>query len=111
MEELRFFKRDRQVRLEKLLRFPKISARYDPWRRGERPRLYFLPPSSPKNDCNMNHMTRFFHEIRTIQKIVVVSPFWRSYEFLSVMGRCVLKSYYDFPDFQLVTTLGGGVKE
>ena len=108
LEELRFFERNRQMRLEKLLRFPRFSARYDPWRRGKRISLCLGTLSSQKNDF---HITRVFIKYEKFKKNIVVSPFWKSYDFLSVIGRCVLKSYYDFPDFQLVTTLGGGVKE
>ena len=108
LEELRFFERNGQMRLEKLLRFPRFSARYDPWRRGKRIETCFWPPSSEKNDF---HMTCVLMKNEKIQKIIIVSPLWRSKDFLSEIGRCVLKSYYDFPDFQLVATLGGGVKE
>ncbi len=108
LEELRFFERNRQMRLEQLLRFPRFSARYDPWRRGKRISLRLGTLSSQKNDF---HITRVFIKYDIFKKNIVVSPFCKSYDFLRAIGRCVLKSFYDFPDFQPVTTLGGGVKE
>ena len=60
------------MRLEKLLRFPRFSARYDPWRRGKRISLCLGTLSSRKNDF---HITRVLMRSKNFKKIIVVSPF------------------------------------
>ena len=111
LEELWFFGRDGQMRLDKWPPKFWLSALYDFSQRGKSGTYRFW--SGFWTDKDFNHLVLwcYDHMIRRYYKIYgwfffKKVAFWRSYGFLDVIGRCALKNDPRSFDLQLSTIFG-----